>query len=240
MTEAGDLFATKGLEYILVIGYLVLLVLCWRFVRPLKRAEARRAAEVDRLGFDVPDDCYLHPGHAWAAAHEGSLMRAGIDGFARRLLGHIDELELPAVGTRLTAGEPGWHVVVDGQRIPVLSPVEGDVVRRNEALAETPRRLHVDPYGEGWVVEVRVPNPAAAKRNLLSGSLARAWRDEVVDQLRDATGIDDAEDLPDEVGLARALHPDEWVDLVRTFLLVDTMEPDDGSEWMAEASAAGV
>lgn len=238
MTEAGDLFATKGLEYVLVIGYLLLLVLCWRFVRPRKRAEARRAAEVDRLGFDVPDDCYLHPGHAWASQHDGTVMRAGIDGFARRLLGPFSRVELPKVGARLTAGEPGWHVVVDGRRIPVLSPVDGDVVRCNGAAAQSPERVRTDPYGEGWLVEVRVPNPEATKRNLLSGRLARAWRDEVVDQLREATGIDAGAELPVDNGLARTLDPDGWEKLIRSFFLIDTTVSQARVEWMAGADAA--
>lgn len=225
----GDLFATKGLEYILVIGYLALLVLCWRFVRP--RSGRSDATESDGTGlFELPDGLHFHQGHAWARSNGDAIMRVGMDDFACRLLGTATGLDLPEVGARLTAGEPGWHVTVDGHRIPVIAPVDGKVAARNESLLGAPEALVRAPYQDGWVVDVAVPNPQAAARNLLSGSVARAWRDQVIDRLRQLADGDDITGSGERApgtGLARAIDPDDWAEVARAFLLTDGA-PTDG------------
>ena len=226
---AGDLFATKGLEYLLVIGYLVLLVVCWGFVRPRRARADGEAGNGSQPLLDLPEDCHFHQGHVWARPEGDRLMRVGMDDFALKLLGQVHRLVLPEVGTRLEEGEHGWDVEVDGRVIPVLSPVDGVVVNRNEKLLHSPDPLARDPYGQGWVMEVRVRNVAAARRNLLSGRLAEAWREELVDRVRQLANGDGSEwagDLPTETGLARKLDPEDWHRVARAFLLSD-----DGQTW---------
>jgi glycine cleavage system H protein len=225
MQDIGiDLFATKGLEYVLVIGYLFLLVVCWRFVRPRSSApEEEDGKPADSL-LAVRSGCHYHQGHAWASASSNGLMRVGVDDFVPKLLGPVTGVVLPATGALLEEGEPAWDVEVDGRLISILSPVDGVVVARNTELLESPDPLTSDPYGRGWVMEVSVRNPVVAARNLLSGRLAQAWRDELVAQvqrLSNGNDIDLSGGITVETGLARALAPDAWDDLARAFLLTD-------------------
>ena len=156
-----DLFATKGLEYLLVIGYLALLVSFWRFVTPRKADAAKKLIE-------VPRNLYFHQGHAWIEPEHGSIVRVGMDSLAEQLVGANATPLLPPVGSDLLEGEPGWQVIIGEDAIPILSPVNGRVVAVN------PR-----PTAHDWLLEVKVHSPAAARRNLLHGRLARVWmRDE--------------------------------------------------------------
>lgn len=180
---AGDLFGTKGLEYVLVIGYLILLVLCWRFVRP-------RSERGEGPGDEVPPDaglrrdCHYHPAHTWVRPNGDGVVRVGMDHLAGALLGVVDGLELPEPGDDLTAGEHGWYLRLDGERVPVVAPVDGVVTARNEAVYREPELLRRAPYDDGWLVDVRVPNRAASLRNLLVGAGAQAWARSAAEELR--------------------------------------------------------
>lgn len=224
----GDLFATKGLEYVLVIGYLALLVICWRFVRPQR---ARDAADSEASAASGPlarleADYLFHQGHSWARRVSERVMRVGMDDFAAQLLGTVNGFVLPKVGDRLEEGEPGWEVDIGGRRIPVLSPVTGEVVALNEELLRSPETLGQEPYHGGWVLEVGVRNPAAARRNLLAGALAYAWREEAMDRIQELAERSDAGlsrdgDGVSANGLARTLAPEAWDQVARAFLLAD-------------------
>lgn len=204
----GDLFATKGLEYMLVIGYLLLLVGCRRMVGP-RRSRSRteesafRPAEV--LSFDLREGFHFHQGHAWAIPGGDGIMRVGVDDFAQKRLGSVTGVILPRIGERLLEGEPGWKVRVGRMSIPMLSPVEGEVVAWNEQVLASPELLNREPYDGGWLLEVKVPNPAAAQRNLLSDDLAHAWADEVIAR--------------QGAHSSTATSPDAWNRLAREFLL---------------------
>jgi len=234
-----DLFATKGIEYLVVIGFLVLLILAWQLVRlpEAQPAHSSGAGSSERdwrsvlRGFALPQADYLfHPGHAWARMPEdGAVVTIGWDDFARRLIGPPDEFRLPRPGTRLRAGEPGWTIGLDGRVLPMLAPVDGEVVDVNDALVRDPSIASRDPYGEGWLLRVRLDSNAAARRNLLAGSLARSWAELGEKSLH---GL--AEEAPGAVlgavladggepraGLARTLAPDRWQEVVSRLLLTD-------------------
>src|SRR5574341_482202 len=183
-----DLFATKGTEYLIVIGYLVLLVGFWRLLwAPGAARAAAVAARIPAPGrwFDLPDGLYFHQGHSWVSPVGGSEVLVGMDDFAQKLLGQATGFTLPAVGSRLAQGERGWQVQVDGQAIPMLSPVDGEVVGVNSDVVGSPALVNAKPYDRGWLVKVKVRDPGAPARNLLSGKLARAWMDGITERLRE-------------------------------------------------------
>ncbi len=231
----GDLFATKGAEYLIVIAYLVILLGFWRLlVRPTaSRATAallRRvphAPQVPRVAgwFRVPDGYAFHQGHSWALEEPGGsgLMRVGMDDFSQKFLGRPGAIRLPEVGTQLKQGERGWDVEVESRSIPMVSPVEGRVVEVNPDVLASPELVQSKPYDDGWLLKVEVANPKAARNNLLSGRLARAWNRATVDRLQHLQAGELGLLLPDGGvpvdGFVRALSPDGWEALAREFLL---------------------
>lgn len=226
---ATDLFATKGIEYMLVIAYLVLLVACWRFIFP-RASHASQPAEAQpepvSRWFFLPDGFYFHQGHAWAAPLGEHVMRVGMDDFAQKLLGLTASVELPEVGEQLAQGEIAWQVrLVDGHALPMVSPVEGEVIAINPEVLKSPSLVNSEPYDGGWLFQVRVINPMAARRNLLSGDLARVWIEAISEKLGDVRGAELGIVLPDGTvgnsGIARAISPHEWERVARHFLLME-------------------
>ncbi|HSG80716.1 MAG TPA: glycine cleavage system protein H [Gemmatimonadota bacterium] len=229
---SGDIFATKGIEYLIVIGYLVVLIVFWRMLsqpRAGERSPLGERALRSGLGlFAVRDGVYYHQGHSWAAPEGRNVFRVGMDEFAMRLLGRPGAVELPAVGTKLSQGERGWSLAVGSKTIPVLSPVNGEIIAVNTDVRQAPDLLSNDPYEGGWLMKVKVNSGAAAHRNLLSGKLARAWMDSTLEKLRLTQAGELGFVMPDGGipvdGFARALGGEDWDAVAREFLLVDDDE----------------
>jgi glycine cleavage system H protein len=126
-----------------------------------------------------PEDLLYHPEHDWARidADDPHLAMLGITWYAQDSLGEVVFLELPQVGTTLTAGEPYAEVESVKAVSDVIAPLSGEIVQVNEQLADDPQKINEDPYGEGWLVKVRTTDEAergglldaAAYRVILGG-----------------------------------------------------------------------
>jgi glycine cleavage system H protein len=108
----------------------------------------------------VPDDLRYSNDHEWARL-EGSRVRVGITDYAQDALGDVVFVELPAVGTEVQAGAQLGEVESTKSVSELYAPVTGRVVEVNSALAEAPERLNQDPYGEGWICQIELADPAS-------------------------------------------------------------------------------
>jgi glycine cleavage system H lipoate-binding protein len=227
-----DFLATKGIEYLMVIGYLLVLIPFWWLLSRAARAGERAAAApalapvaAMRSWFRLPEGLHFHRGHTWALPEAGGVFKIGVDDFAERLLGPAEALELPAPGTVVDQGQPAWSFRVGGHRIPVLSPVRGEVVALNPEVERDPGVVSEDPYGRGWLMKVRVPAAGAAMKNLLSGKLARTWMDEAAEGLSAMMGPKLGPVLQDGgipvPGFARQLSPERWHEIAAELLLTE-------------------
>lgn len=226
--ETFDLFATKGVEYLAVMGFLVLLAAFWRILSsPGARGAGATAvaAAVRRVGgwFRLPEEYYYHQGHAWAAPREGDLVTVGMDDFAGKLLGVPDALELPPIGSRVRMGERAWTVRAESEGVRMVSPVDGEVVEVNPDVLRSPDLVTRDPYESGWLMRIRTPDPRSVTRNLLSGELAVEWMREASEHLREMSAGELGVMLTDGgvpvSGFARYLAPDAWVAAAEKLLL---------------------
>lgn len=98
--------------------------------------------------------------HEWIAV-EGDRGRIGITDYAQKQLGDVVFLELPEVGRVLKAGEQFGTVESVKAVSELYSPVAGEVVEANTALASTPETVNKDPHGEAWMIVVRIADPAS-------------------------------------------------------------------------------
>ena len=102
-----------------------------------------------------PDDLIYHPEHDWAKI-EGDQATFGITWFAQDALGEIVFFEPPAVGATVTKDQSYGEVESVKAVSEVISPLSGEIVEVNEALADAPEAINDDPYGAGWMVKVRL------------------------------------------------------------------------------------
>ena len=112
---------------------------------------------------NIPNDLRYSEDHEWASRAEG-VIRIGISDFAQDQLGDIVYVELPQPGQKLGEGEVFGTVESVKAVSECLVPLGGEVVRVNEALADTPESVNASPYDRGWMIEVKPSDPAAFDR----------------------------------------------------------------------------
>jgi len=96
--------------------------------------------------------------HEWVAAEE-TVATVGITDHAQEQLGEIVYIELPSIGEKISKDDP-FGVVESVKAVSdIYAPVSGTVLEVNEDLAESPEVVNEDPYGDGWLIKVRVSDP---------------------------------------------------------------------------------
>ncbi|WP_313408463.1 glycine cleavage system protein GcvH [Aeromicrobium sp.] len=111
----------------------------------------------------IPEDLFYSEEHEWVRV-EDDVAIIGITDFAQDQLGDIVYVELPAEGDSVEAGSVVGELESTKSVSDVFVPVSGEVIARNDALEATPEVINSDPYGEGWLLKVRVTDedPTAA------------------------------------------------------------------------------
>jgi glycine cleavage system H protein len=121
-----------------------------------------------------PADLLYHAEHDWARIDpaDPGMATLGITWYAQDALGEVVFLELPPVGTS-TAKDASYAEVESVKAVSdVIAPLSGEIVAVNEALEDNPQAINEDPYGEGWLVKVRLAQPAERDALMDAGSYA--------------------------------------------------------------------
>ena len=109
----------------------------------------------------IPGDLKYSKTHEWVRI-SGDTARAGITDHAQDTLGDITFVELPKIGAALKKGSEAGVIESVKAASDLLSPVSGEVVAVNEALASAPEAVNSDPYGAGWLFEVKIADKSEA------------------------------------------------------------------------------
>ena len=109
----------------------------------------------------TPADLKYHPEHDWARI-DGDTATLGITDYAQEQLGEVVFFDPPAVGSAVTKDDSYAEVESVKAVSDVIAPLSGEIVEVNEALSDAPETINSDPYGEGWLVKIRMSDPSEA------------------------------------------------------------------------------
>ena len=110
----------------------------------------------------TPAELKYSKDHEWAR-QEGDVVFIGITDYAQGELGEIVYVDVPTEGETVAAGEVFGSIEAVKTVADLLMPVEGEVVELNAALEDQPELVNNDPYGEGWIIKVKMADPAKAE-----------------------------------------------------------------------------
>ena len=230
------MYATKGFEYLLILGFLASFTIFYVYFTSsrFETATAVISRTIDSLvdWFRVPDNILFHQGHTWVKREEAEpdIVLVGIDDFAQKLAGPMKLGNSPAIGSFIRQGERGWSLQDGDKSVDMLAPVSGEVVEINKNLLSALKEntcsdseLSNDPYGKGWVIKVKPDNFDRERKGLLGGSLARKWMEETVEQLRSKMSLELGAVMQDGgvpvTGMAKNINEEEWDQLLKEFFL---------------------
>lgn len=219
---------TKIMEYGVAFLFIGLFALYYRFMakpemQPAMAMQTAVGRAMDRIrGLLAPEGLAYHRGHAWVKVEGPQLALVGIDDFAAKLVGKIQSVKLPEVGTVLKQGEKAWSLNVDGKTVDMLSPLDGKVVAINPAAAGV---ITDDPYGKGWLIKMDSPKIGSSLKNLLTGSLAKVYTEQSLDALFARAGghlgAMAADGGAPVEGMAKNIDPQHWDRIARDFFLTN-------------------
>ena len=107
-----------------------------------------------------PEDLKYTAEHEWVRV-SGDVLRVGITSYAQEALGDVVFVTLPEAGTEVKAGSPLGEVESTKSVSDIYAPVSGSIAAKNDALDSRPELVNSDPYGEGWMVEIRAADLSA-------------------------------------------------------------------------------
>jgi len=111
------------------------------------------------VGANYPDDLNYHPEHDWARI-DGDVATFGITWYAQDALGDVVFFDPPEKGAEVSANQVYAEVESVKAVSDVFSPLTGEIVEVNDALSDVPETINSDPYGDGWLVKVKLSDPS--------------------------------------------------------------------------------
>jgi glycine cleavage system H protein len=124
-----------------------------------------------------PDDLLYHPEHDWARV-EGGHATLGVTWYAQDALGEVVFFDPPETGTELRKDTPYAEVESVKAVSEVYAPLSGEVTEVNGALTESPETINDDPYGDGWMVKVRLSDPSESETLMDAGAYRKMLEQE--------------------------------------------------------------
>ncbi len=179
------------------------------------------ATDTHEGGFKLAPDMYYHEGHTWAKPEYGGRVRVGLDDFAQKLLGRLSRIETPDIGHMVKQGEAAFQVGRNGEKVQILSPVEGIISRVNHQLMDNPELVNESPYVDGWLFIVEPTKLRKNLKGLYYGEEAQRFLSEEKERLFSLANddlmvaADGGESVEDIVG---QLKEKDWAKFVRAFL----------------------
>jgi glycine cleavage system H protein len=122
-----------------------------------------------------PDDLLYHPEHDWARI-DADTATFGITWYAQDALGEVVFYDAPKVGAKISKDQAYTEIESVKAVSDVFAPLSGEVTEVNETLSDKPETINDDPYGEGWLVKVKLSDPSEAE-SLMDSSAYQATLD---------------------------------------------------------------
>ncbi len=116
-----------------------------------------------------PDDLRYHPEHDWARIEDGEAV-LGITWYAQDALGELVHYEPPEHGSTVTKDSSYGEVESVKAVSEIIAPLSGEVVEVNSAVVEAPETVNEDPYGNGWLIRIRLADPGEVEDLLDAGA----------------------------------------------------------------------
>ncbi len=183
-----NLFETKGIEYIIIIAFLLLIIPFWKLLNSPLAVRGKLRNTLSTLSASVlriPQGIFFSNNHTWAHMQKSGDARVGLDDLLLHLTGPVRLTILKSPGATVSKGEVISEISHDGRKLIIASPVSGQIIAVNNTVEDDPSILNSDPYGKGWIYCIRPSEWIADVNGFHFASEASAWFRKELDRFRD-------------------------------------------------------
>lgn len=183
-----DIFATKGIEYLIIISFFILLIPFWivlnkqnKIAQKIKKALGVITANI----LNIPKGLFYNKNHTWLYMEKTGNAKVGIDDLLLRLTGNVKVKNLKNEGEKIIKGELFAEIEQNGKTLKIFSPITGHIVAANNSTENGTVNINEDPYNNGWLYRINPENWKEETTSCYFGDEAVRWSSNEIDRFKD-------------------------------------------------------
>lgn len=199
-----DIFDTKGIEYIIIIGFLLLIIVFWTVInKPIKVKESLNTA----LGFlndkilRIPLGLFYNKNHTWTYLQPEGKAITGIDDLLVHLTGPVKVKQVLSIGEKIKKGDKIAEIYQEDKVLDITSTLSGEVASVNELLTSDPMILSKDPYNKGWFIKIKPDNWIEETKDYILADNAPQWFNNEIQRFKDFVAVSGKKNSLDSKGI---------------------------------------
>lgn len=183
-----DIYDTKGIEYLFIIGYLIVLIV---FLKVTGKQLAITSKIKQVIGvltasiLKIPQGLFYSRNHTWAHLERSGNAKVGLDDLLMHITGDVKLNFLKSPGDKIAMGELLTEIEQQGKQLKIFSPISGEIMDANKSLATNPEILSNDPYEKGWIYQIKPSNWISETKSYYLADEAVKWMKREVDRFKD-------------------------------------------------------
>lgn len=188
----SDIFATKGVEYLIIIAFLALLIPFWiilnkqaTITRQIKKAIGFLSASI----LKIPQGLFYSRNHTWMFMEQSGVAKVGLDDLLLHITGDVNFSIRKNRGEMISKGDVLTEIDQNGKLLRILSPVSGKIMDANPMLNERPGLLNEDPYGKGWIYKIKPTNWIDDAKSCYFAEEATKWSTKELERFKDFLAV---------------------------------------------------
>jgi len=153
-----NIFDTKGIEYLVIIAFLLLLIPFWLILN--KQAKLNKQMKkvlgiLNAKSLNIPQGLFYNTSHTWTFLEKSGMAKVGLDDLLLHIVGEVKITPLKMNGETVTKGELIAQMEQNGKNLRVYSPISGKIIQTNPIIKNNSDILNEDPYGKGWLYSIK-------------------------------------------------------------------------------------
>ncbi len=187
-----DIFETKGIEYLVIIAFLLILIPFWILLNKESSAANKIYKKLGILTagiLKIPQGLFFSKNHTWAFLDKSGIANVGLDDFLIKIVGDVRLNLVKISGNKVKKGELLIEIIQNGKRLVINSPISGEVILANNSIVENPTLLHQDPYAKGWIYKIRPSDWKSENRSFYLGEEASNWIKNELTRFKDFVSV---------------------------------------------------
>jgi glycine cleavage system H protein len=187
----NNIFETKGIEYLIIIAFLVLIIPFWIIIN--RRASIpvtfkKTLGILSSAMLKVPMGVYYSKNHTWTYMERSGSAKVGLDDLLLHITGDVKVSPVKSKGEFVRKGDLIAEIIQKDKHMRVLSPVTGEILSINSAIEDDPGIVNEDPYGRGWICNIKPSSWIADTNSCYIAEDAVEWSKRELGRLKDFLG----------------------------------------------------
>jgi glycine cleavage system H protein len=183
-----NIFETKGVEYLAIIAFLVLLIPFWLLLNKKSKisSQIRQASGILSSNIlSIPQGLFYSKNHTWTFLEKSGSAKVGLDDLLVHITGEVKLNHFKNPDEMVSKGDFLAEIARDGKLLRIHSPISGKFLLTNPLLEENPEMLNEDPYGKGWICKIQPTNWVEETRTCFLAEDAITWSAKELVKFRD-------------------------------------------------------